>query len=56
MRMAVVNGSTVINLIVAELDDLPPDNCILVPATEEADIGWSWDGVEFTAPPEVPPE
>jgi hypothetical protein len=47
---AVVNAdNVVVNLIVAELTDIPPEGCTLV-EIPACDIGWVWDGVRFNPP------
>jgi hypothetical protein len=47
---AVVNSDNqVVNLIVAEPTDTPPEGCTLV-EIPACDIGWVWDGVRFTPP------
>lgn len=51
--LAVVQDGVVINRIVAEPDDLPPDGCELIEG--EGDIGWLWNGSEFIPPEEAPP-
>jgi hypothetical protein len=50
---AVIDKTTniVVNKIVAEVTDLPPDNCFLVDVTNQfVNIGWVWDGVNFINP------
>ena len=46
---AVIQDSLVINLIVAEPTDTPPDNCtlVLVPDDVFVTIGFTWDGTNF---------
>ncbi len=39
----------VVNLIVAEPTDTPPDGCTLV-EIPACDIGWIWDGQRFHPP------
>jgi hypothetical protein len=62
MRMAVVQLSNgeVINVIIAEPIDPPPDGCELIglPDDSTVSIGWYWDGTEFynpAPPPDDPP-
>lgn len=45
----------VVNVIVADQSDPAPENCFLVviPEGVMAGIGWTWDGQQFIAPPEV---
>lgn len=47
----------VVNVIVASPSDLAPEGCQLIEVTEGqlCDIGWTWDGAAFVAPPEVLP-
>jgi hypothetical protein len=52
-RLAVIDGSTVINIIEAE-DDFDLPGFTLLPAGD-AQIGWAWDGETF-APPVAPLE
>jgi hypothetical protein len=50
---AVIDKTTniVVNKIVAEVTDLPPDNCFLIDITGQfVDIGWFWDGSNFINP------
>lgn len=46
---AVVLEDKVVNLIVAEPTDTPPDNCtlVLVPDDVFVTIGFTWDGTNF---------
>jgi hypothetical protein len=46
---AVIQDSLVINLIVAEPTDTPPNNCtlVLVPDDVFVTIGFTWDGTNF---------
>jgi hypothetical protein len=47
---AVVDArNIVINLIVAEPTDAPPEGCTLV-EIPACDIGWVWDGQRFNPP------
>lgn len=43
------NTNTVVNIIVAEPTDLPPEGCSLVELMT-CDFGWVWDGVRFNPP------
>lgn len=46
-----VSDGLVINKIVSEPTDLAPDGCQLILIDEVVcDIGWVWNGVEFTNP------
>ena len=47
--------SVVVNTIVAEPTDLAPDGCQLVEIGADTlyDIGWTWDGTSFVAPPDT---
>lgn len=50
-RCAVVdNNNIAVNVIVAEPTCLPPDNCQLIELQPDQafDIGWIWDGVNFS--------
>lgn len=50
---AVIDKETnvVINRIVAEITDIPPDNCFLIDITDiYVDIGWIWNGNIFVNP------
>lgn len=51
MTCAVVrlDDGIVVNTIVAELSDLPPDGCVLVEVPEgvACNLGWTWTGSEF---------
>jgi hypothetical protein len=46
----------VVNLIVAEPTDPPPDECQLIVTPDElgnnAQMGGTWDGTQFLPPPE----
>jgi hypothetical protein len=47
---AVVDSNNiVVNLIVAEPTDTPPEGCTLV-EIPFCDIGYTWDGTRFNAP------
>jgi hypothetical protein len=49
---AVVDANNlVVNIIVANPTDTPPEGCILIPLYT-CDIGWSWDGTTFNPPPQ----
>jgi hypothetical protein len=41
--------NVVINIIVAEVTDLPPEGCILV-EIPFCEIGYTWDGNRFISP------
>jgi hypothetical protein len=43
------SNSIVINIIVAEVTDTPPEGCTLV-EIPACDIGYVWDGVRFNPP------
>lgn len=51
MRMAVVDGTTVVNIIEAEPDFTLPGKTLV--DAGDAGIGWTWDGSTFS-PPEPP--
>lgn len=41
----------VINIIVADANDLPQDGCELISLDDKyANIGWHWDGQKFVDP------
>jgi hypothetical protein len=42
-------NSVVVNLIVAEPTDPPPEGCTLI-EIPHCDIGYVWDGVQFNPP------
>jgi hypothetical protein len=50
-----VTTGEVVNLIIASPSDLAPEGCQLIEVMngQPCDIGWYWDGVDFT-PPQVP--
>lgn len=56
-RCAVCDLTTgeVVNMIIASPSDPAPEGCQLIEVMngQMCDIGWFWDGVEFT-PPQVP--
>jgi hypothetical protein len=43
------SNNIVVNLIVAELTDTPPEGCTLV-EIPQCNIGYIWDGVRFNPP------
>jgi hypothetical protein len=43
------SDNRVINMIVAEITDPPPEGCTLV-EIPACDIGWIWDGQRFNPP------
>ena len=50
---AVVDSNDiVVNIIVADVGDIPPEGCSLIPLYL-ADIGYTWTGSEFVPPPIV---
>lgn len=49
---AVIQDGVLINIIVAEVTDTPPEGCILV-ELPEYDIGYTWDGVSFHPPKDI---
>lgn len=51
MRWAVIESAMVVNVIEA---DEPLDGLTMV-QTDEAGIGWTWDGTAFSPPPPPPP-
>lgn len=60
-RCAVVHDddNIVVNIIVADPTDPPPDNCYLIDVDNKpCDIGWIYDPAtgEFSPPPPPPPE
>lgn len=48
------NTNTVINIIIAEITDLPPNGCTLVSTPDSngntPSIGWTYDGINFIDP------
>lgn len=46
---AVIQDGIVVNMIVAEVTDVPPEGCVLV-EIPYCDIGYTWDGVRFNPP------
>jgi hypothetical protein len=46
---AVIQDGVLVNIIVAEVTDTPPEGCILV-ELPTYDIGYTWDGIRFNAP------
>jgi hypothetical protein len=46
---AVIQDGVVVNIIVAEVTDTPPEGCTLV-ELPVYDIGYTWDGVRFNPP------
>lgn len=52
MRAAIIENGVVVNIAVAEEDVALANGWIL---TEEAQIGWTYDGEKFAAPPEPEP-
>jgi hypothetical protein len=49
-RCAVIDSNNqVVNLIVAEVTDTPPEGCTLVEIAH-CDIGYIWDGARFNPP------
>jgi hypothetical protein len=46
---AVIKDNVVVNIIVAEVTDPPPEGCTLV-AIPFCDIGYIWDGTRFNPP------
>jgi hypothetical protein len=49
---AVIQDGIVVNIIVAEVTDIPPKGCILV-EVPFCNIGYTWDGVRFSPPKDV---
>ena len=49
-----LSDGLVINIIIADPSDSPPDGTQLVEVMNEqpCDIGWFWTGTEFTPPPD----
>lgn len=49
-----LSDGLVVNIIVAVPSDPAQDGCQLVEVMNDmaCDIGWTWNGVEFVAPPE----
>jgi len=45
-------NNIVVNIIVADVGDVPPEGCSLIPLYF-ADIGYTWDGNNFVAPEPV---
>lgn len=52
MRYALIENGVVTNCVEAEESWVPPDGCIKVQHTK-AQIGWTYDGAAFHAPPVV---
>jgi hypothetical protein len=48
------SNNQVVNLIVAEPTDIPPEGCTLV-LVPFCDIGYTWDGTNFNPPVATPP-
>jgi hypothetical protein len=46
---AVIQDNVVVNIIVAEATDTPPDGTFLI-EIPNCGIGYTWDGVRFTPP------
>ena len=46
---AVIKDSVVVNIIVAEITDTPPDGTFLI-EIPYCNIGYTWDGVRFNPP------
>jgi hypothetical protein len=53
-----LSDGLVLNKIVASPSDTPPDDCQLIEIMngQTCDIGWTWNGMEFTPPPPPPVE
>lgn len=53
-----ITDNVVINKIVAEPTDTPPDGTylVLIPDGVMCDIGWIWNGSEFIDPNPPPPD
>lgn len=51
-KCAVIQDGVLVNLIVAEITDTPPEKCILV-ELPDYDIGYTWDGVRFNPPKDI---
>jgi hypothetical protein len=49
---AVIQDGIVVNIIVAEVTDIPPEGCILV-EVPFCNIGYTWNGVRFSPPKDV---
>lgn len=49
---AVIQNNIVVNIIVADVTDTPPEGCILV-ELPDYDIGYTWDGVHFSPPKDI---
>jgi len=49
---AVIQDGIVVNIIVAEVTDTPPEGCILV-EVPFCNIGYTWNGVRFSPPKDV---
>jgi hypothetical protein len=47
-----LSDGLVINIIIASPSDLAPDDCQLIEVMsgQDCDIGWYWNGIQFTAP------
>jgi hypothetical protein len=59
MRYALIKKNTVVNLIEYDGEDpyTPPDGDLLtrIPDDQPVDIGWTFDGKAFSAPPMIDP-
>jgi hypothetical protein len=58
---AVVQGNLVVNIIIAEPTDTPPENTylVLIPDNVFVTLGYTYDGtnfIDFEGNPSVPPE
>lgn len=47
-----LSDGLVVNIIMAQPADLPPEGCELIEVVngQSCDIGWYWNGVEFIDP------
>jgi len=48
-KCAVIQDGLVVNIIVADITDTPPEGCFLI-ELPFCDIGYTWDGVRFNPP------
>jgi hypothetical protein len=51
-KCALIKDGVVINFVMAEITDTPPEGCILV-ELPDYDIGYTWDGVRFSPPKDI---
>lgn len=54
MRYAVVNDGIVSNVILWDGESPIDENLVLIPSDQPFEIGWKYDGENFTPPEEIP--